>query len=313
VSAAVPFEEYLHTLGRLTGHIDPTASTPEAEDIKTAARSLEGMKEVDLAELSNWVARHPQDVPVLGLVVGLSQERLKNLLKNHFDTSSWSKLARTQPDELVAFLDADSDLVRLLATQRERHYDFSDVLVARAGPRVTATQAGRSGRKVEDEIEAIASDLGLAYETRTRFVGRNGRTAPCDLVIPNSTGAEIVVAAKGFDSTGSKLSDAVREILEMAEIRLPRQFVIAVIDGIGWKSRRADLKRIHELWETKQIDGMYTLATLDQFRQDVAEAAQLRGLVYEPATEWIGVQDPARSDPRHRRAVVEEDFVEDQS
>lgn len=104
-------------------------------------------------------------------------------------------------------------------------------------------------------------------------------TAPCDLVVPDSGNAQIVVAAKGFDSTGSKLTDAVREIQEMAEIRLPRQFVIAVIDGIGWKSRKADLRRIHGLWETQQIDGMYTLATLDQFRNDLEEAAKLRQLI----------------------------------
>jgi len=105
-----------------------------------------------------------------------------------------------------------------------------------------------------------------------------GYTAPCDLVVPNSDDAQIVVAAKGFDSTGSKLTDAVREIEEMADVRLPRQFVIAVIGGIGWKSHQADLRRIHNLWVTKQIDGMYTLATLAQFRHDLEDAARLRRL-----------------------------------
>lgn len=279
MSAAVSFEEYLGSLGRLTGHIDPTASTPEADDIKDAARSLHDVEVVDADSLAVWVAEHPRMVPVLGLVVGLSQERLKNSLKDHFDTSGWQTLARTRAGDLVHFFDAEYDLLRLLRTQRAREYEFGDVLVARAGTRVTATQAGKSGRKVEDEIELIASDLGLDYEVRTRFVGRNSRTAPCDLVVPNASGAEIVVAAKGFDSTGSKLTDAVREIVEMAEVRQPRQFVIAVIDGIGWKSRKADLKRIHELWESQQIDGMYTLASLDQFRTDLEDAARLRGLL----------------------------------
>ncbi len=64
----------------------------------------------------------------------------------------------------------------------------------------------------------------------------------------------------------------------MASVRRPHQFVLAVIDGIGWKSRQADLKRIHQLWETDEIDGMYTLASLDQFRIDLENAARLRGL-----------------------------------
>lgn len=147
------------------------------------------------------------------------------------------------------------------------------------GSRVTATSAGASGRRVEDEIEAIAKDLGLEYVPRTRFVGRNGQTAPGDLIVPNVEDADIVVAAKGFHSTGSKLTDAFREIEEMAAVRRPTQFIMAVIDGIGWKSRQSDLRRIHGLWETKQIDGMYTLANLDQFRADLEHAARLRHLI----------------------------------
>lgn len=277
---AVPtFEEYVATLGRLTAHIDPTASTPEAEAIMSAAESLEGLSKVDAASLSEWVKEHPTDVPVLGLTVGLSQERLKNQLKSRFDTSGWITMARERPADLVGWLDKDFDLVRLLTVQRKRDYGFGDVLVARAGSRVTATQAGASGRKVEDEIEAIAKDLGLDYGVRMRFTGRGGETAPCDLIVKAPDHKEIAVAAKGFDSTGSKLTDAVREIQEMANIRRPSQTIMAVIDGIGWKSRIADLKRIHALWADGSIDGMYTLATLDDFRDALEDAARLRGLI----------------------------------
>jgi hypothetical protein len=267
------------TLGRLTAHIDPTASTPEAEEIKETARALEQVDAYTTSSLASWVRQNPSAVPVLGLVVGLSQERLKNVLRDRFSTSGWITLAQQRPDELVEWLDTDFDLLRLLTVQSEKVYEFGDVLVARAGTRVTATQAGKSGRKVEDEIESIVADLDIPYETRTRFTGRNGRTAPCDLVVPDSGEAQVVVAAKGFDSTGSKLTDAVREIQEMAAVRRPTQFVMAVIDGIGWKSRIADLRRIHQLWVDGEIDGMYTLATLDVFRRDLEHAAQLRGLL----------------------------------
>ena len=122
---------------------------------------------------------------MLGLAVGLSQEKLRNVLKHHFDTSGWTTLARTRPVKLIAMLERDYDLVRLLEVQRARAYDFGDVLLARAGTRATATRAGASGRRVDDDIEAIARDLGLTHQTRTRFTSRNGRTAPCDLVVPS--------------------------------------------------------------------------------------------------------------------------------
>ncbi|RBY92954.1 hypothetical protein [Blastococcus sp. TF02A-30] len=273
------FEEYIDSLGRLSIHLDPTAGTPESAALIEAAQSLYELPEIDTATLATWANDHPEWVPALGLTVGLSQERLKNTLRHALGSSGWVSIARARPYELIEFLEEEFDLVRLLTIQRDRRYDFGDILVARAGTRATAARAGAAGRRIEDEIEAIAEDLGLDYETRTRFVGRNGRTAPCDLVVPGGGDAAIAVAAKGFDSTGSKLTDAVREIEEMAEVRLPRQFVMAVIDGIGWKSRQADLRRIHSLWEQQQIDGMYTLATLGDFRADLEEVARLRGFL----------------------------------
>jgi hypothetical protein len=273
------FTEYLASLGRLTAHADPTAASPGAAELKAAADSLATLDEVTAGSLASWAGEHPAWVNALGLAVGLSQEKLKNTLKHHFGTSGWVILAREHPGDLVRMLEEEFDLVRLVEVQRNRSYDFGDILIARAGTRQTAAAAGASGRKVEDEIEAIAMDLGLPCQTRTRFTGRNSRTAPCDLVIPSGDRAEIAVAAKGFDSTGSKLTDAVREIEEMADVRQARQFIMAVIDGIGWKNRVNDLRRIYALWEHNQIDGMYTLTTLDRFRADLQQAARLRSLL----------------------------------
>lgn len=279
MSSDSSFDEYLNSLGRLTAHIDPTSSNQDAEDIKEAADSLSLVHPHSIETLADWANAHPTKIPVLGLTVGLSQEKLKNALKEQFDTAGWVRLAQKRSIELITWFDEEFDLVRLTNMQTSREYTFGELLVARAGSRVTATRAGKAGRKIEDEIEAIARDLGLEYETRTRFVGRGPEPTPCDLVIPSGEDAQIVVAAKGFDSTGSKLSDAFREIEEMAAARLPRQFVIAIVDGIGWNSRKNDLRRIHDLWESKQIDGLYTLASLDAFREDIEDAARLRRLL----------------------------------
>ena len=279
MSDAGEFDDYLSTLGRLTAHVDPTASTPDAEKIVDAVETLTEVLDTDLTGLAVWARDHADEDSILRLAVGLSQEKLRNNLRHEFGTSSWQKVARTQPYELVSWMDREFDLVRMLRVQMARTYTFADILVARSGTRATATRAGASGRRIEDEIEAIARDLGLPYVTRSRFSGRGGRDAPADLIVGHEGAADIVVAAKGFDSTGSKLTDAVREIEEMAEVRLPRQVVLAVIDGIGWKSRQSDLRRIHQLSADRQIDGMYTLATLDTFRDDLAEFARLHRLV----------------------------------
>lgn len=268
------FDEYVASLSQLSNPFDPTVPTAESEEIRDIAHKIADLTSVDKESLAELIRQTPDSVPVLGLAVGLTREKLKNVLKHHLDTAGWITLARERPDAVIAMLEEHYDVVRLVDEQRGRTYDFGDVLVARAGTRRTASDAGATGRRVEDELERVAVDLGLPYETRTRFEGRNGATAPCDLAIPSGgADAKIVVAAKGFDSTGSKLTDAVREVEEMAEKRLPSQYVMAAIDGIGWKNRINDLRRIFVLRESNQIDGLYTLEGLGQFRSDLSAAA----------------------------------------
>ena len=279
MTAPISFEEYLNSLRTLTPHVDPTASTQETETIREAVKDLSTIATITKTSLAQWVEARPRWVHVLGLIVGLSQEKLTNALSDGLNTSGTLTLARNKSAELIEFLDDRFDLIDMVQRQLNQQYSLADVLIARAGSRVTAVRAGAAGRMVEDKIEAIADDLGLTYATRTSFVGTRGQMGPADLVIPDSENALIVVAAKGFDSTGSKLSDAYQEIARMADVRQPRQFIMAVVDGIGWKKRKADLRRIHTLRTTKAIDGLYTVTALDQFRADLENAARLRGLI----------------------------------
>ena len=277
--AGIPFEDYVASLGRLTAKIDPTASTPAAEEIREAVEALEALEGIDIDSVTAWAVTHPEQTYVLALVVGMSREKLTNQLRDWFSTGSWRKAALDHGADFITRLDEDFDLLRLLRAQRGETYSFGDVLVARAGTRATAASAGQSGRKIEGELEAIAQSLPLPYQPRTRFEGRNRRTAPADLAVPmGGRDCVIAVAAKGFDSTGSKLTDAVREIEEMADARTGGQVTLAVVDGIGWKGRMADLKRIWTLWDTGEIDGLYTLTTLDQFRDDLDGFTTLRGV-----------------------------------
>lgn len=275
---AIPsFEDYVASLGTLTAHVDPTLENEEGRAIKSAAEDLADLDSIDPSSVAAWVSSRPAGtgVGVLGLVVGLSQERLKNSLRHGLGSAAFAKLAKQDPVGLVNYMDTEFSLLNLLKAQRHRQYDFGDLLVARAGSRALATRAGQAGRQLEDEIEEIAKALGLPYQTRCRFLGRT-TSAPCDLALPaGDDRAQIVVAAKSFGSTGSKLTDAVREIEEMAGVRKPTQFVFAVIDGIGWKGRLNDLHRIYNLWASGEINGMYTLASLGDFQEDLEEAADI--------------------------------------
>lgn len=253
---------------------------PTRADIQAAADALAALPKVSRSALANLARTNPDWVPYLGLVVGLSQEQLKNTLRHRLGSSSWRSLARTRAQDLVAMLDEGFGLIDEVVSQRRRHWSFADVLLERFSSRRRAGRAVGRGRQVEDQVEAIVTELGLPHAMRERFVGRNGRDAPCELAIPEAgDGAAIVCAVKGFDSTGSKLTAAVTEIKQMADVRLPRQYVLAVIDGIGWLNRQSDLRRIHQLWQERGIDGVFTLSMLDDFRAELKDAASRLGLL----------------------------------
>jgi hypothetical protein len=277
-----PFEDFLKTVRPISDGIAQLDPERDA-GIREAASQLVALETIDRDSLRELVRGDKGVVAALGLVVGLSQERLKRLAKYYFGTESFAKVARESPAELIDQLDREFGLIAILVAERSRTFTFADILIARAAGHTRATSAQGGGRGVEDAIEEVIRGLRLPCQVRTRFQGRSGRTAPCDAAIP-AGGAEavIVVAAKGFDSTGSKLTDAVREVQEMADSRLPSQYVFAVIDGMGWHGRLSDLRKLHELAADRSIDGIYTRALLDAFSADVDAAAMRLGLARTP-------------------------------
>jgi hypothetical protein len=179
-------------------------------------------------------------------------------------------------------LDSEFEILKRLSEEADMKWEYGDILLERAGSRGRAGRAIGRGRALEDEVEHLVGPAGLnlPYKLRTRFVGRAGRTAPCDIAIPaGGKDTLIAIAIKGFNSTGSKLTDAAREVEAMAEARLPQQFMFAVVDGIGWLGRKSDLKRIHHLWVSQQIDGVYTLAQFADFEEDLRTASRRLGLI----------------------------------
>lgn len=277
MTSAGTFDEYLASLSPFVPQ--GAGAEPVALDLCTrATKSIVGLGGLDRRKLAATVADDPHIAPVLAAVVGLSQERFKTWLQGRFDTAGWITLGRTRAIELIDALDDDFSLIALLDAQAVRNWTWPDVLARIMAPRQHAGGWVQQGRDLEDAVEEKVKALGIAYAVRTRFTGKADQTAPADFAIPSGPEALIAVAVKGFDSTGSKLSDATREIEQMVEVKTARQFIFAVVDGQGWMRRQGDLQRIHELWERKLIDGLYTRGQLDDFASALEEAARRVGL-----------------------------------
>ncbi len=273
-----PWEEFLASLGPLGGVVELDEAS--AATLKAFADRLRNLPVVSQRSLAQIVVADPDTIPLLGLTVRLSQEQLRNVLRHRFGTPSWRKLGRENPADVVGLLDNEHGLIAAIELERNRQWEYADILAERYASRLKARGASKRGRNLENVVEDVVARLGLPRSMRTRFVGQGNQTAPCDLAIPGgSNEAQIVVAIKGFDSSGSKLTDATREIQAMAMIRRPTQYLFVILDGIGWISRQADLRRIHTLWAEGSIEGVYTSRGLDAFRDALIDAARHRNLL----------------------------------
>lgn len=271
--SATGFEAYLASLSEVSSR--QLGIDPENEALcRRATEKIDDLPAIDVPSVARLVRDDPHIVPVLAAVVGLSQERLRTWLQQHFGTAGWVVLGGARPDEIVDQLDEDLELIDRLQAHSEREWTWADVLARTMAPRQSASRAVQQGRDLEDVVEAHVAALGVGFRSRTRFTGRGNRTAPADFALPNATDALIAVAVKGFDSTGSKLGDAAREIEEMAEVRTPQQYVFAVVDGLGWLRRQSDLSRIYALREKRLIEGLFTQKNLDSFAAALQDAAR---------------------------------------
>ena len=271
----IDYNDFLSSLSNLQ-EIAPRRDPEMKTKISLIVDELKKIKDIDRNSLARLIEKFPDAVPVICTSAGLGQEQLKNQLRHNLKTQGWITLAKRSADQLIEFLDTEYNLVNVIREEMVKHWTYSDVILERhLWSKKSGAQSVGRGKTVEDEVENLVKSMELPYQMRTRFIGRGGETAPCDIAIPSGGNhSMIVVGMKGFNSTGSKLTDAVVEIEKMASVRLPRQYVYVVIDGIGWISRQADLRRIFTLWETKAIDGLYTLNHLDLFKEEIKQAAK---------------------------------------
>lgn len=280
----ITYKQFVDSLSDLSELVADPSQNEELILLRTQVdrliEELTKLGEISKQSLTHLVQKEPESIPFIASCVGLGRERLKSQLQHRLRTSGYKKLAKNDPEKIIDMLDSHFNLVERVREQLHREWSFADILVERQQwSRKKATSAQGSGRNIEDIVEEVVKSLGLTVKMRTKFFGRGGRSAPCDLAIPSEEPYLIVGAAKGFDSTGSKLSDAVREIEMLADVKLPNQFVFAFIDGIGWKRRESDLRKIFDLWKKRYIDGIYTLSYMDLFKDDLIDAARRLGLL----------------------------------
>jgi hypothetical protein len=164
-------------------------------------------------------------------------------------------------------------LLEAMAAEANREAHWTDVLVERLrSGRGSAIVGQKRGRGVEDFAEAIIKSVfGHRYEARCTFSGPRTTSAKCDFAIPTKESARILVEAKGYGATGSKMTDILGDIHSIIEAKRADTALLLVTDGLTWKDRQSDLRKLIDLQNQGDITRIYTYSMAPQFDMDLRQ------------------------------------------
>ena len=97
-----------------------------------------------------------------------------------------------------------------------------------------------------------------AYQTRGTFVGEQGKTAKFDFRIPDRVRPRVILEVKGYGATGSKMTDVIGDLDAIIDAMRRDTTLLFVTDGLTWKSRASDLRKIVERQNEGKIARIYT-------------------------------------------------------
>ena len=182
------------------------------------------------------------------------------------------KSYHAHPDAFIQAL-LSIGLLEAMAEEANRKRHWSDVLVERLrSGRGSAIAGQKRGRGVEDFAEAIVTKVfGTDFQTRCTFAGPRGQKAKCDFAIPSKSAARILIEAKGYGATGSKMTDILGDIRAIVAAKRPDTAFLFFTDGLTWRERQSDLRQIVEFQNNGDITRIYTYAMADQFEADLRE------------------------------------------
>jgi hypothetical protein len=207
------------------------------------------------------------------LCLGLSRDSMDSALRRELGAGGIGvKRYKTDRDAYLEALER-LGLPEKMAAAVNYQPLWSDILQERLrSGRGSAIQGQKRGRGLEDFAEAIVKEIygEAGYETRCTFTGADGKTAKCDLAIPDRRRPQLIIEVKGYGATGSKMTDIIGDLDAIIETKRHDAHLLFVTDGVIWKNRLSDLRKIVERQNQGKIACIYTSAMRDRFLGDLA-------------------------------------------
>lgn len=215
------------------------------------------------------------------LFLGLSKDQFTASLAEALgDTGAGKSRFKRDRSGFLAGLAALGIADAMVAEVRRKAH-WSDTLVERLrSGRGSAISGQRRGRGLEDFAEEKVQEVfGERFASRSNFVGVRGQLAKCDIAIPSMQDPRIVIESKAYGATGSKMTDVIGDIEKIISAKRSDTAFLFVTDGLSWRQRQSDLKKIVAYQNNGDITRIYTLATADMFVADLKTLKTEMGII----------------------------------
>ena len=261
------------TLGEILLELEELPSSWMDETARDLVESIDetltnlGKGKPTLEDLTREFSRQPNFLDICRLFFGHGQETVAHMICERLDCKSTSfvnlrKLSYREPEKMAGIM-IDLELPVLIQEYAMKKWTTKDILVERYKMSRGRAIAGQSrGRGLEDEVQKVLNERGIPYQRGVTFTGQRGNTAKCDFCIPTKDHPKIVLEAKGFEATGSKLTDFLGDILKIGQAKEYQMYFFVVTDGRGWHNRQSDLKKLVKFHDDGLVDMIYTRARL---------------------------------------------------
>jgi hypothetical protein len=260
----VALDELLAELSELPAEWMDEQAAALVTHIKLSVDALRALgRPVTTDDLAAALREKPEFLDVCRLFLGKGQESVAHMLcgqlgGQHLGWTALRKQAGRDPVKMATALTA-LDMPAVIDQHLSRRWEAEDILVERYKmSRGRAIAGQHRGRALEDEVAAVLTTAGVPFVPRVTFTGKEGQKAKCDFAIPTKAQPRVVIEAKGFEATGSKLTDFLGDILKIGQAKGYHMYFFLVTDGRGWHNRVSDLRKIVEDHQKGLIDMIYT-------------------------------------------------------
>lgn len=226
-------------------------------------------------------SRFDAGLTLIRLFLDLSKDELTAELRNRLGQGLGVKRALAEPDAFFGALE-EMGILERMAEAVNRPVTWSDILVERLkGGRGSAIKGQRRGRGLEDFVEEMVISIfgEKSYHCRCKFRGAGGISEEkADFAIPSKEDPMILIEVKAYGATGSKQTDVLGDISRIGNEKRHDTHFLLITDGITWRERTSDLKRLVALQNEGKISRIYTMMMKDQLEADLRQLKAEYGL-----------------------------------